>query len=88
MDRRDFNSLALVSLIPVSNLFPKEEKLEIPYKIQLEAVKQNGFAIQFIKNPSEEMQLEAVKQIKISTIHNFLLIVAQIYHKQNDSLTF
>ena len=29
---------------------------------QLEAVKQDGYAIEFSKNPSEEVQLEAVKQ--------------------------
>ena len=29
---------------------------------QLEAVKQNGFAIQYIANPSEQVQLEAVTQ--------------------------
>ena len=29
---------------------------------QLEAVKQDGYAIQYIKNPSEQAQLEAVKQ--------------------------
>lgn len=31
-------------------------------KVQLEAVKEDGFSIQFIKNPSQEVQLEAVKQ--------------------------
>ncbi|HRN71455.1 MAG TPA: DUF4116 domain-containing protein [Candidatus Woesebacteria bacterium] len=31
-------------------------------KVQLEAVKENGWAIQYIKNPSEKLQLEAVKQ--------------------------
>jgi hypothetical protein len=30
--------------------------------VQLEAVRQNGWAIQFIKDPSEEVQLEAVRQ--------------------------
>jgi hypothetical protein len=29
---------------------------------QLEAVKQDGYAIQYIKNPSEQVQLEAIKQ--------------------------
>jgi hypothetical protein len=31
-------------------------------EVQLEAVKKNGFAIQYIKNPSKEVQLEAVKR--------------------------
>jgi hypothetical protein len=31
-------------------------------EMQLEAVKKDGYAIQYIKNPSEEMQLIAVKQ--------------------------
>ena len=29
--------------------------------MKLEAVKNNGYAIEFIKNPSEEVKLEAVK---------------------------
>jgi len=29
---------------------------------QLEAVRKNGYAIEYIKNPSEEMQLEAVRK--------------------------
>ena len=47
-----------------------EEKYDIPVElmdenpseqVQLEAVKQNGWNIEFIKNPSEEMQLIAVR---------------------------
>ena len=30
--------------------------------MQLEAVRQNGYNIEYLKNPSEEVQLEAVKQ--------------------------
>ena len=39
---------------------------------QLEAVKRNGYAIQYIHNPSEEIQLEAVKSRggAIQYIHN------------------
>ena len=43
--------------------------------MQIEAVKQDGYAIQYIKNPSLEVQIEAVKQdgyaiqyIKISSL--------------------
>jgi hypothetical protein len=30
--------------------------------VQLAAVQQNGFAIQYVKNPSEQVQLAAVRQ--------------------------
>ena len=40
----------------------KQDSNTIEYIMQLEAVKQDGWAIRFIKNPSEQMQLEAVKQ--------------------------
>ena len=38
------------------------EKKLISEKVQMEAVKQNGYAIEFIDNPSEEVQLAAVKE--------------------------
>ena len=35
-------------------------------KVKLAAVKQSGYAIQFIHNPSETVQLEAVKKESFS----------------------
>jgi urease gamma subunit len=45
-------------------MLSKEELISFQYHkgIQLEAVKQNGFAIQYIHNPDKEIQLEAVKE--------------------------
>ena len=50
---------------------------------ELAAVKQEGWAIQFIKNPSEELQLEAVKQggFNILYIENPTELVDHIAYK-------
>ena len=52
----------------------KEENMMMEYSGEeaLKKVKQNGWAIQYINNPTEEMMLEAVKQdgLAIQYIHN------------------
>ena len=51
--------------------YKRKEKYKT-LEAQLEAVKQNGFAIEYIHNPSEDVQLEAVKKDgrAIKYIHN------------------
>ena len=51
------DQLILSECIPICEMKEWED-----LNIQLEAVEENGYAIQFISNPSEQVQLEAVKQ--------------------------
>jgi hypothetical protein len=56
-----------------------DETLVTIYKTEeekLEAVKQNGYSIRYISNPSEAVQLEAVKQMDI-LFNLFLILLKQ-----------
>ena len=50
-----------MSRIDILNQFGLKPKYALE-KEKLEAVKQDGYFIQYIQNPSEALQLEAVKQ--------------------------
>ena len=47
---------------------------------ELEAVKEDGYNIEYIENPSEEIQLEAVKQngLCVQFINNYIFFI--IFH--------
>ena len=56
----------MIVLNTIQEVLSFENKLKDNINFQLEAVRQNGYSIQYIKDPYLEVQLEAVKRNEYS----------------------